>query len=140
MAARKPKTPAPAAPPPVAAPPAAGEDPVEALSAQWKDPATGELLTRQLAKAVLSHGAWATVMFLTQELDRQSHQYKAPRVSVRRYKKSGHTYRYQSSFNISSEKQARQLMDVLGEWFGKGGVGRRVLDEMGPDAAEEPDE
>ncbi len=140
MAARKPKTPAPPAPPPVAAPPAADTDPVDALTAQYTDPATREVVTKELAKAVLTHGSWATVVFLVQELDRATKVYKAPKVSVRRYKKSGRTYRYQSSFTVSGEKQARQLMDVLGGWFGPGGAARRVLDELGPVAQEDADE
>lgn len=116
-----------------------GLDPIDALNANWEDPETKDLITKQLAKEVLSKGSWATVCFLVQDLDRQKKIYRAPKISVRRYKKSGGAYRYQSGFNISSEKQARELTTIIEKWFGKGGVGRKVVDEMGA-AADAEDE
>jgi hypothetical protein len=38
-------------------------------------------------------------------------------VSIVRFKKSGGSYRKQSSFNISSEKQARQIVEVIERWY-----------------------
>ncbi|MEW5852525.1 MAG: hypothetical protein AB2A00_27310 [Myxococcota bacterium] len=109
---------------------AKGLDPIDDLTANWEDPETKELRTKELAKEVLSKGAWATVMFLVQDLDRKTKGYRAPKISVRRYKKSGGTYRYQSSFNISSEKQAGEMMKILNKWFAKDGVGRKAVDEF----------
>jgi hypothetical protein len=77
----------------------------------------GKLLRRELKQEVLTKGAWATVMFLYQELDRQSDAWGEAKVSIVRFKKSGGNYRKQSSFNISSEKQARQIMDVIERWY-----------------------
>jgi|GEM_PF-978088 len=117
-----------------------GPDAIDALNANWEDPETKDLITKQLAKEVLSKGSWATVCFLVQDLDRQKKVYRAPKISVRRYKKSGGAYRYQSGFNISSEKQAKELTAIISKWFGKNGVGRLVVDEMGAAAEAETDE
>lgn len=108
-----------------------GPDPIDELSANWEDAETKELLTKQLAKEVLSKGSWATVMFLVQDLDRKTKAYRNPKISVRRYKKSGGSYRYQSSFNISSEKQAREMMVIINKWFAPDGVGRAAANEVG---------
>jgi hypothetical protein len=116
-----------------------GPDPIDELSATWEDAESKEILTKELAKEVLSKGAWATVMFLVQDLDRKAKTYRAPKISVRRYKKVGGSYRYQSSFNISSEKQAREMMSTITKWFGKNGIGRKTVDELGAAAAVEDD-
>jgi hypothetical protein len=81
----------------------------------------GKLVRKEVKKEILTKGAWATVMFLYQELDRQSETWGAPKVSIVRFKKSGGVYRKQSSFNISSEKQARQIVEVIERWYGKPG-------------------
>ena len=60
-------------------------------------------------------------MFLYQELDRKTEQWGAAKVSIVRFKKSGGVYRKQSSFNISSEKQARQIVDVIEKWYAEVG-------------------
>ena len=77
----------------------------------------GQKVRRELAKEVLSKGAWATLMFLYQDLDRRNNVYRPPKVSIVRYKKTNGRYRKQSSFNISSEKQARAMMVVLDKWY-----------------------
>jgi hypothetical protein len=77
----------------------------------------GKLLRRELKKEVLTKGAWATVMFLYQELDKAKDTWGDPKVSIVRFKKSGGSYRKQSSFNISSEKQARQIVEVIERWY-----------------------
>jgi hypothetical protein len=60
-------------------------------------------------------------MFLYQELDRKTEQWGPPKVSIVRFKKSGGVYRKQSSFNISSEKQARQIVEVIEKWYAEVG-------------------
>ena len=52
-----------------------------------------------------------------QELDRKTESWGPPKVSIVRFKKSCGVYRKQSSFNISSEKQARQIVDVIERWY-----------------------
>jgi hypothetical protein len=56
-------------------------------------------------------------MFKFQELDKNKDEWRAPKVAIVRYKKFNGVYRKQSSFNISSEKQARQIIETLEGWF-----------------------
>ena len=79
----------------------------------------GTLVRKELDRAVLTKGGWATMMFLFQELDRKSGKFRAPKMAIVRFKKSKGTYRKQSSFNISSEKQARQIAEVFEQWYPK---------------------
>jgi hypothetical protein len=90
---------------------------LEELSYNYED--EGKLVRKEVGRAVLSKGAWATLMFLYQELDRQTDAWRPPKIAIVRFKKSGGSYRKQSSFNISSEKQARQIIDVIEGWYGK---------------------
>src|ERR1700759_5697250 len=92
---------------------------IEEVSYNYED--EGKLVRKEIKKEVLTKGAWATVMFLYQELDRKTEQWGPPKVSIVRFKKSGGVYRKQSSFNISSEKQARQIVDVIEKWYAEVG-------------------
>ena len=78
----------------------------------------GVLVRKELERHVLSKGSWATVMFLYQELDKKTEAWRAPKVSIVRYKKWNGQYRKQSGFNISSEKQARQIVEAIEKWYG----------------------
>lgn len=80
----------------------------------------GQLVRRELKREVLSKGAWATIMFLYQEMDRKTEEWRAPKISIVRYKKWNGAYRKQSSFNISSEKQARQILSSVQKWLDEG--------------------
>jgi hypothetical protein len=79
----------------------------------------GVMVRKQLDKVVLTKGAWATLMFLYQELDRASGKFRAPKIAIVRFKKFKGAYRKQSSFNVSSEKQARQITSVFEGWYAK---------------------
>jgi hypothetical protein len=79
----------------------------------------GVLVRKQLDKVVLTKGAWATLMFLYQELDKASGKFRAPKMAIVRFKKFHGSYRKQSSFNVSSEKQARQITEVFEGWYPK---------------------
>ena len=61
----------------------------------------GVLVRKQIERAILTKGSWATVMFLFQELDRAKGKFRAPKMAIVRFKKSKGSYRKQSSFNIS---------------------------------------
>jgi hypothetical protein len=89
---------------------------LEELTYNYED--EGKLVRREKERAVLSRGAWATVMFLYEELDRQTETWRAPKIAIVRFKKSGGVYRKQSSFNISSERQAREIVAVIDRWYG----------------------
>ena len=79
----------------------------------------GVLVRKQLEKVVLTKGSWATLMFLYQELDKASGAFRPPKIAIVRFKKFKGAYRKQSSFNVSSEKQARQITDVFEQWYPK---------------------
>jgi len=79
----------------------------------------GVLVRKEIDRVVLTKGGWATIMFLFQELDRASGKFRAPKMAIVRFKKSKGVYRKQSSFNISSEKQARQIAEVFEQWYPK---------------------
>ena len=81
----------------------------------------GVLVRKQLEKVVLTKGSWATLMFLYQELDKVSGKFRAPKIAIVRFKKFKGSYRKQSSFNVSSEKQARQITEVFEGWYAKMG-------------------
>ena len=94
----------------------------------------GVLVRKQIDKVVLTKGSWATLMFLYQELDRTSGKFRAPKIAIVRFKKFHGTYRKQSSFNVSSEKQARQIVEVFESWYPK----MAASDEAGPSEDEAP--
>lgn len=90
---------------------------LEELSYDYEE--DGTLVRKELDRVVLTKGGWATMMFLFQELDRNSGKFRAPKMAIVRFKKSKGVYRKQSSFNISSEKQARQIAEVFEQWYPK---------------------
>ena len=102
---------------------------IEELSYNYED--EGVLVRKELDKVVLTKGSWATIMFLYQELDRKTENWRAPKVSIVRYKKWNGAYRKQSGFNISSEKQARQIVEAIEKWYAGGAAGG--ADEDGGD-------
>jgi hypothetical protein len=104
---------------------------IDELTYDYED--EGRLVRKELGRAVLSKGAWATVMFLFQELDRQTEQFREPKVAIVRFKKWNGVYRKQSSFNISSAKQARQVIDVLEKWYAADGPAGGAASEAGED-------
>ena len=77
----------------------------------------GTLVRKELDKTVLTKGSWATIMFLYQELDKASGKFRAPKIAIVRFKKWKGSYRKQSSFNVSSEKQARQITEIFERWY-----------------------
>ena len=92
---------------------------IEELTYNYED--EGKLVRREVDREVLSKGAWSTIMFKFEELDRKTDEWKPAKIAIVRYKKSGGVYRKQSSFNISSEKQARAIVGTIEKWFPPGG-------------------
>ena len=96
---------------------AAVPESLDELTYDYED--EGVLVRKQIDRAVLTKGSWATVMFLFQELDRAKNKFRPPKMAIVRFKKSKGSYRKQSSFNISNEKQARQIAEVFERWYPK---------------------
>lgn len=88
---------------------------VDELSVNYEE--NGVLLCKELDRQVLSHGAWATVMFLYQDLNRQSGEYGPEKVTIRRFQKRDGTYIPRSKFNISSLQQGRKIAAALQGWI-----------------------
>ncbi len=76
----------------------------------------GTQVCKEVEKEVLTKGSWATIMFKYQDLDRAKGEFKAPKISIRRYQKRNGEYKTKSKFNISSIAQAQKVMEVLKKW------------------------
>ena len=76
----------------------------------------GVLVRKQLERVILARGVWATVMFLFQELDRETGAFRAPKIAVVRFQKWRGGYRKQSAFTLSGGAQVRELTAVLSAW------------------------
>ena len=111
---------------------------IEELSYNYED--EGVLVRKELDKMVLTKGSWATVMFLYQELDKASGKFRAPKIAIVRFKKFRGAYRKQSSFNVSSEKQARQITEVFERWYSKMEAAAAPETEAGDEAGASDDE
>ena len=95
---------------------------IDEITIDWTDE-EGNLAVKELKKEVLTRGAWTTIMFLLQNLDKKSGGYKAPTIRIVRYQKRGGRYMPQSKFNISSARQARRIADILNGWLPEMGEG-----------------
>src|SRR4051794_23867681 len=104
---------------------------IEELTYNYED--EGTLVRKELDKMVLTKGSWATVMFLYQELDKATSKFRAPKIAIVRFKKFRGAYRKQSSFNVSSEKQARQIVEVFERWYSKMEAAAEPTDEPEPE-------
>ncbi|MBW2107952.1 MAG: hypothetical protein JRI36_04690 [Deltaproteobacteria bacterium] len=80
-----------------------------------------EVIVKELDKAVLSKGAWTTILFKYREWNREKRDYGPERFTIRRYRKIGGEYRQQSKFNISSKDQAKKIIQTLQAWIGDSG-------------------
>ena len=73
-------------------------------------------VVQELDKAILSKGAWTTILFRFREWDRSKEQYGPEKYTIRRYQKRSGEFRQQSKFNISSRAQALGLIEALQKW------------------------
>ncbi len=87
---------------------------VEDLTISYQE--DGVEVVKELDKAILSKGAWSTVIFRYQEWDRGKQTYGPDKYSIRRYQKRGGDYQQKSKFNISSKAQAENIVAALQRW------------------------
>lgn len=90
---------------------------VEELTVSYED--GGIETVKELDKKVLTKGAWATVIYRYQDWNRTKEEYSADKFTIRRYQKRDGEYQQKSKFNISSEKQAREIILALEGWVGE---------------------
>jgi hypothetical protein len=72
---------------------------------------------RELDKQILSKGAWTTILFRYQEWNKAKELYGPSKYSVRRYQKRNNQYWLKSKFTISSNDQAKKIIDILTQWL-----------------------
>ena len=73
---------------------------IDEITAEYDD---GErITTKELAKVVLTKGAWSTIMYQLQNWDNKKEDYGQIFYSIRRYQKRNGEYMQRSKFNISS--------------------------------------
>ena len=75
-----------------------------------------DMTVKELDKVVLTKGAWATLMYRYQDLDRKTGEFGPDKYTIRRYQKRNGEYSQRSKFNISSKDQAKQIIDALTNW------------------------
>jgi hypothetical protein len=72
---------------------------------------------RELGKEVLSKGAWTTILFRYEEWVPSKAAFGPVKYSIRRYQKRNNQYWQKSKFNISSDDQARKIIETLTGWM-----------------------
>lgn len=75
------------------------------------------LLVKQTGKEVLTKGAWATIMYRYNNLNKSSGEYGKDMYTIRRYQKRQGKYIPKSKFNISSTDQAKKIISALEGWI-----------------------
>lgn len=90
-------------------------DNVDDLTVNYTD--AGVQTVKELDKIVLTKGAWATVIFKYQDLDRAKGEFGPEKYTIRRYQKRNNEYIPKSKFNISSKDQAQKIIDALQKWI-----------------------
>jgi hypothetical protein len=77
----------------------------------------GVELVRELDKVILSKGAWTTILFRYQNLNKSTGEFGPEMYSIRRYQKRQGSYVPKSKFNISNANQAKQIVNALQGWI-----------------------
>ena len=88
---------------------------IDELTVNYED--GGELVSKELDKVILTKGAWSTIIFKYQDLDRKKAEFGPEKYSIRRYQKRNGEYQYKSKFNISSKDQAKKIIAALEGWI-----------------------
>lgn len=77
----------------------------------------GQLLLKEIDKAILSKGAWATVLFRYRQYQPETDDYSSDKFMIQRYQKLGGEFKPRSKFKISSTEQARKIVEALSGWL-----------------------
>lgn len=81
----------------------------------------GQVVVEELDKVILTRGGWTTILFKLRQWEARKEEFGKPKFSLRRYQKSGGVFRQRSKFDISSEDQARQIVEALSKWVDEDG-------------------
>ena len=88
---------------------------VDELTVEYKE--GDDITVKELDKVVLTKGAWATLIYRYQDLDRKTGEFGADKYTIRRYQKRNGEYGQKSKFNISSKDQAEKIIAALQGWI-----------------------
>ena len=87
---------------------------IEDLTINYEE--DGVQIVKETGKEVLSKGAWTTILYRYNNLDRKTEEYGKDMYTIRRYQKRQGEYMMKSKFNISSAEQARKIINILETW------------------------
>ena len=87
---------------------------IEELTINYEE--DGVQIVRETGKEVLSKGAWTTILYRYNNLDRKTSEFGKDMYTIRRYQKRQGEYFMKSKFNISSTDQAKKIIDILSKW------------------------
>ena len=87
---------------------------IEDLTINYEE--DGVLVVKETGKEVLSKGAWTTILYRYNNLDRKTEEYGKDMYTIRRYQKRQGEYMMKSKFNISSAEQAKKIISTLESW------------------------
>ena len=87
---------------------------IEDLTINYEE--EGVLVVKQTGKEVLSKGAWTTILYRFNNLDKKTGEYGKDMYTIRRYQKRQGEYMMKSKFNISSSEQAQKIISILQSW------------------------
>lgn len=90
-------------------------DTIDDITISYSD--NGVETVKELDKQVLTKGAWTTIMFKYQEWNNTKNDYGPAKYSIRRYQKRNDQYWQKSKFNISSDDQAKKIVEILNGWL-----------------------
>ena len=83
-------------------------DNVEDLTIEYVE--NGVTTVKELDKAILTKGVWATLIYRYQDWNVAKQEYGADKYSIRRYQKRHGVYQQLAKFNISSKQQAEKIV------------------------------
>lgn len=90
---------------------------IEDLTINYEE--DGVLIVKETGKETLSKGAWTTILYRYNNLDRKTGEYGKDMYTIRRYQKRQGEYMLKSKFNISSTDQAKKIISILENWVSK---------------------
>lgn len=88
---------------------------IEDLTISYEE--DGVQVTKETGKEILSKGAWTTILFRYQSLDKATGEFGKDMYTIRRYQKRQGEYTMKSKFNISSTEQANKIIEILSHWI-----------------------
>lgn len=88
---------------------------IEDLTVNYEE--DGVQVVKETGKEILSKGAWTTILFRFQNLDKNTGEFGKSMYTIRRYQKRQGEYITKSKFNISSNEQAQKIIDTLSSWI-----------------------